>query len=138
MIRILSALAAIFFLTPPILAQPSNLDDPFQVVASKIITVSTHLGDGRIKDLRGVRFVINSYWAHSENDRKAFADSIIADPAKFTDDIAILNLMANADMLMLAVDFYKRSQDELLQKIIYFKDTRRRGWEQLIPDKPPA
>ncbi|MGO4737691.1 hypothetical protein AB4099_14175 [Bosea sp. 2KB_26] len=135
MIRLFSALAVWFLLTKPVAAQTLDPDDPFRVLHAKSITVTTHLGDGRIKDQKGVRFVIQSDWEHSEADRTAFVDLVIANPSKFTNDTVIVKLMSDADMLLLVADFYKSSQDSVVQKLMYFKDTRRRGWERLLPEQ---
>ena len=133
MIRLFSALAVWFLLTKPVAAQTLDPDDPFRVLHAKSITVTTHLGDGRIKDQEGVRFVIQSDWEHSEADRAAFVDLIIADPSKFTSDAVIVKLMSDADMLLLVADFYRSAQNGVVQELLYFKDTRRRGWERLVP-----
>ncbi|WP_038368501.1 hypothetical protein [Bosea sp. UNC402CLCol] len=135
MIRLFSALAVWFLLAKPVAVQTLDAADPFRVLHAKFITVTTHLGDGRIKDQKGVRFVIQSDWEHSEADRTAFVDLIIADPSKFTSDTVIIKLMSDADMLLLVADFYKSSRDGIVQKLMYFKDTRRHGWERLILDQ---
>ncbi len=132
MIRLFSALAVWLLLTRLVAAQAQSPDDPFRVLQAKFITVSTHLGNGRIEDRQGVRLVVQSRWAYSEADRTAFIELVIADPGKFTSDSAIVKAMANAEMLLLVVDFYKGTQTDIVQEIQYFKDTRRRGWERLV------
>lgn len=128
-----AVLAAAIFMSVPSTAQTLDPEDPFRVRQAKFITVSSHLGDGRIEDRPGVRLVVQSQWAHSEADRTAFIELVIADPGKFTSDSAIVQTMAKAEMMLLVVDFYKVGQAGVVQEIQYFKDTRRRGWERLVP-----
>lgn len=135
MIRLFSALAVWLLLITPAAAQAPDPGDPFHVLYAKSIRVTSHLGDGRIKNQEGVRFVIQSDWAHSEADMAAFVDLIIAGPNKFTNDTGILKLMSDADMLLLVADFYKSAQKGAVQKLLYFKDARRRGWERLVPSQ---
>lgn len=135
MIRLLSAVAGWLLVTTLVAAQTLDPGDPFRVLHVKLITVTTHLGDGRIKDQKGVRFVIQSDWEHSEADMTAFVDLIIADPTKFTSDAVVLKLMSHADMLLLVTDFYRSARQGVVQKLMYFKDTRRRGWERLVADQ---
>uniref|UniRef100_A0A9E8A0U2 Uncharacterized protein n=1 Tax=Bosea sp. NBC_00436 TaxID=2969620 RepID=A0A9E8A0U2_9HYPH len=127
-----AVLAAAVLMSGPSTAQTLDPEDPFRVLQAKFITVTSHLGDGRIENRPGVRLVVQSQWAHSEADRTAFIELVIADPGKFTRDSAIVKAMANAEMMLLVVDFYKGAQTDVVQEIQYFKDTRRRGWERLV------
>lgn len=131
-----AVLTAAILMIGPSTAQTLDPEDAFRVLHAKFIAVSTHSGDGRIENRQGVRLVVQSQWAHSEADRTAFIELVIANPAKFTSDSTIVKAMADAEMLLLVVDFYKGAQAGVLQQIQYFKDTRRRGWERLVAVEP--
>lgn len=89
----LRALATLCLLAQPVASQTLDPDDPFQVLRAHLITVSTHLGDGRIRDDKGVRFAIQSAWAHPDEEMDAYADLIVDNPSKFTSDPAIIKLI---------------------------------------------
>lgn len=131
MIRWIRTLAILWLISHSVAAQTTDSVDPFQVIRAHFITVTTHLGDGRIEEKQGVRFAVRSAWAHTDAEMSAFADLLIDNPSRFTQEAAIVKLMTRGDLLTVTVDFYRNSQQDILRKLMFFKDTRRRGWERL-------
>jgi hypothetical protein len=135
MVRWSGLLTLFCLMAPSLAAQQLGPDSPFEVVFARFIDAPVHMDDGRVKDQKGVRFVIRSPWTHSEAERSAFVDLIIADPSRFTSDRAILKVMTEVDLLLLVADFYRNSDSQVIQTILYFKDMRRSGWERLVPQE---
>lgn len=99
------------------------------------INISMHLGDGRIKDMPGIRAEIYSFWSNPEDNMIEFANSIMIDPKIYIENQDITKFMLEVDKVEFVFEFYKPNpatgRTEFLHRIIYFKDNGRRGWERL-------